>query len=253
MRFKHSVPVDFAEERARLGTVRALARHYHVGMHAVRRWLDETNSPSLRELEGWKLKRPHCTVCARPLQYHSRTSLCIKHYNEKRKVIADERARSTKTKYFLADIIGHTAAAFGISKELLTGNSRRRAHVRPRQVAFYLGKHMTALSLTDIGRRMGKDHSTVSHGADVIARLIRDDRELRAVVSSAIRSIKGLGDNPPAEPIRLACMGHKYKRAEPPRPVLHFSDPTIPDDDMELLSLAVRNHYAAGRDCLEVY
>lgn len=258
MRFKHPVPDDFAEMRAKLGPVRAIARHYKVGMNAVRRWLDETNSPSLRELDGWKLKRPHCSICTKPLQYHNRTGLCQSHYNEQRKVIADERARSAKKKYFLADIIIHTADAFGISRELLTGRSRRRAHVRARQVCFYLGSHMTALSFTEIGKRMNRDHSTVSHGYYAIARLMRDDRELRAVVGEAIRRVKGLSADSPAEPIRLSCMGHKrrpvvlpniYAKPEP----VEFRAPWWELSDDEMIARNIADYRAAGGSFVETH
>ena len=41
---------------------------------------------------------------------------------------------------------------------------RARAVARPRQVAMYLAKQLTSLSLPDIGRKFGRDHSTVLYG-----------------------------------------------------------------------------------------
>jgi chromosomal replication initiator protein len=59
--------------------------------------------------------------------------------------------------------------------------SRRRARVvaRPRQVAMYLSRELTRLSLPEIGRRFGdKDHTTVLHACRAIPGYAADDPEL---------------------------------------------------------------------------
>ena len=56
--------------------------------------------------------------------------------------------------------------------------SARRARniARPRQVAMYLAKTLTALSYPEIGRRFGgRDHTTVMHAVRSIEGLINTD------------------------------------------------------------------------------
>lgn len=65
--------------------------------------------------------------------------------------------------------------------------SARRAliYVKPRHVAMYLCAHLTHLSLPEIGRRMGgRDHTSIMHGRDKIARLIlQSDAIARDIVA----------------------------------------------------------------------
>jgi hypothetical protein len=70
-------------------------------------------------------------------------------------------------------------------------SARRLARVvLPRQIAMYLSKTMTVRSLPDIGRRFGgRDHTTVLHAVNKIARLIQTDAELAATVEKLRRTI----------------------------------------------------------------
>lgn len=61
----------------------------------------------------------------------------------------------------------------------LDSGRRDRTVVRPRQVVMYLARHLTKLSLPDIGRRLGdRDHTTVLHGVRTIERLRHEDGDL---------------------------------------------------------------------------
>jgi chromosomal replication initiator protein len=54
---------------------------------------------------------------------------------------------------------------------------RARAVARPRQVAMYLSKQLTARSLPEIGRKFGgRDHTTVMHAVRKIEELKSGDR-----------------------------------------------------------------------------
>ena len=54
-----------------------------------------------------------------------------------------------------------------------------RTFARPRQVAMYLCKQMTARSLPEIGRRFGgRDHTTVMHGVKRIEELRGSDGQI---------------------------------------------------------------------------
>ncbi len=78
------------------------------------------------------------------------------------------------------DIILMTVAdAFNISVEDLKGSSRRREISLSRQIAMYLMRQHTDLSLPRIGEEFGgKDHTTVMYSCDKIAQLRKSDSTL---------------------------------------------------------------------------
>jgi chromosomal replication initiator protein len=63
------------------------------------------------------------------------------------------------------------AAYYGIPLMEMT-SSRRAAHIaQPRQVAMYLARELTPLSLPSIGRFFGdRDHTTILHGIRAVER-----------------------------------------------------------------------------------
>ncbi len=68
----------------------------------------------------------------------------------------------------------------GISLEDLKGNSRRREISQARQIAMYLIRQHTDLSLPKIGEEFGgKDHTTVLYSCEKIAALKDNDVEMR--------------------------------------------------------------------------
>ena len=85
-----------------------------------------------------------------------------------------------------AVIIAQTAAYFGLSIEDLCGSSRSRVLVTARQIAMYLCRELTDLSLPKIGQQFGgRDHTTVMH-AD---RKIRQGMAERRSVYNQVREL----------------------------------------------------------------
>jgi chromosomal replication initiator protein len=63
--------------------------------------------------------------------------------------------------------------------------------VLPRQIAMYLCKRLTSMSLPDIGRRFGgKHHSTVIHAIKKIEERRRTEREFDRLMDSFGQSLK---------------------------------------------------------------
>jgi chromosomal replication initiator protein len=76
------------------------------------------------------------------------------------------------------DIISTAAASYGYSPADLTGPSRRQPLVTARQIAMYLCRELTNLSLPKVGALFGgRDHTTVLHAVEKVKRLIQTDRE----------------------------------------------------------------------------
>ena len=79
------------------------------------------------------------------------------------------------------------AAHFSIKVSDLKSKRRHRNIAEPRQIAMYLARDLTGASLSEIGGRFGgKDHSTVIHSCNKIAKL--KDKETR--ILSAINQIR---------------------------------------------------------------
>ncbi|MEO1396994.1 MAG: chromosomal replication initiator protein DnaA [Cyanobacteria bacterium J06634_5] len=76
-------------------------------------------------------------------------------------------------------VIKAVSDAFKISIEDLKSNSRRREISQARQVAMYLMRQHTDLSLPKVGDQFGgKDHTTVMYSCDKVAQLIKRDLNL---------------------------------------------------------------------------
>jgi chromosomal replication initiator protein len=96
------------------------------------------------------------------------------------------------------DIIEEVAAYFSITPEELCSASRSRQLVNARQIAMYLTRELTDLSLPRIGRAFGnRDHSTVMHATQKITGLMTERRatydqvqELTNRVTSTTRSAR---------------------------------------------------------------
>lgn len=71
----------------------------------------------------------------------------------------------------VALIVKVAAKVFGLTLAEITGPSRRRVVVYPRQVAMYVARTLTGCSLPEIGRRFGgRDHTTALHACNRIER-----------------------------------------------------------------------------------
>ena len=88
-------------------------------------------------------------------------------------------------------IIRATAASYGFSVDDLEGSSRRQPLVLSRQVAMYLCRELTDLSLPKIGNLFGgRDHTTVMHAVEKIRRLMQTDREVFDRVSELTQNLR---------------------------------------------------------------
>jgi chromosomal replication initiator protein len=62
----------------------------------------------------------------------------------------------------------------------------------PRQVAMYLARELTQLSLSEIGSRFGgRDHTTVMHACEKIGTAKENDPELRRVLQRLTSTLRG--------------------------------------------------------------
>jgi chromosomal replication initiator protein len=90
-----------------------------------------------------------------------------------------------------ATIIGQTAAYFGLTIDDLCGQSRSRVLVNARQIAMYLCRELTELSLPKIGQQFGgRDHTTVMPAERKIRQLMAERRSIFNQVTELTNRIK---------------------------------------------------------------
>ena len=90
-----------------------------------------------------------------------------------------------------ATIMAQTAAYFSLTIDDLCGTSRSRVLVNARQIAMYLCRELTELSLPKIGQTFGgRDHTTVMHADRKIRQLMAERRSIYNQVNELTTRIK---------------------------------------------------------------
>ena len=98
-------------------------------------------------------------------------------YNPKKRQVTPERIAKAVSDYY------------SVPMEALQGQKRDKAIVVPRQIAMFLMREETDVSLLRIGAELGnRDHSTVLHACDKISREIANNDELRREIA-AVREL----------------------------------------------------------------
>ena len=134
---------------------------------------------NIRELEG-ALNRivAYASMGAMPISIElAQAVLSNVLYNPKKRQITPERIAKAVSDYY------------GVALEQLKGQKRDKAIVVPRQIAMFLMREETDVSLLRIGAELGnRDHSTVLHACDKITRESAGNDELRREIA-AVREL----------------------------------------------------------------
>jgi len=87
-------------------------------------------------------------------------------------------------------VVALVAEHFSVKGEALFGQRRTRSVALPRQVAMYLLRQLTELSLVDIGRMFGgRDHSTVIYACEKIGTMVAADGEFAERINGLISTL----------------------------------------------------------------
>ena len=102
-------------------------------------------------------------------------------------IISNHRPRKI-TPELIQNVI---ADYYQLKVEDLKSKKRNRPIAYPRQIAMYLCRELTDLSLPKIGEYFGgRDHTTVIHACDKIAEEIETDLQVKRTVNELIKRIK---------------------------------------------------------------
>jgi chromosomal replication initiator protein len=99
------------------------------------------------------------------------------------------------TEVTVDQIMQATADYFGVQAADLKGNSRSRVLVNARQVAMYLCRELTDMSLPRIGQAFGgRDHTTVMHANKKIRKQMAERRALYTQIAELTNRLKHTGE-----------------------------------------------------------
>lgn len=87
-------------------------------------------------------------------------------------------------------ILNQVTAEFGVSINDLTGRLRDREFVVPRQIAMFLIKEHTKMSLVEIGKMFNRDHSTVIYSIRTVRDLLETNKVFREKYEQIPRQIE---------------------------------------------------------------
>ncbi len=106
-------------------------------------------------------------------------------------VLKDVLPNETPNQVTAATIMAVSAAYYAVTMEDLCGSSRSRQLVTARQIAMYLCREMTDLSLPKIGQLFGgRDHTTVMHANKKIRELMSEKRAIYSQVTELTNRIR---------------------------------------------------------------
>ena len=89
-------------------------------------------------------------------------------------------------------VIDQVCEYYGVDREALLGPSRKREVTVPRQIAMYLTRELTGLSLPQIGQSFGgRDHTTVMHSCATVAEGLLNQSNTRIQVNDLRAMLTG--------------------------------------------------------------
>lgn len=143
-------------------------------------FIAEQIKTNIRELEGALIR-----VVAYSLLEEKPISL------EMAKVILKDMVKETVKIISVEMIQKEVADYYNMSVSELKAKKRNKNILVPRQLAMYLARQMTKLSLPEIGQAFGgKDHTTVLHSCKKIEQEVLTDRDLKNTIEKLTSNLK---------------------------------------------------------------
>jgi len=183
-RFAWGLIADIARPdiETRIAILREKARQDHVNVgDDVLEMIAANVDSNIRELEG-SLTRlvAYSNLINQPIT----VELC---QDALRDIFVKPKARS-----ITADVVMQTVSDYyGITVADLISSTRRREITVPRQIAIYLTRELTTMSLPQIGQAFGnRDHSTILHSCNTVAANIKSSSSMASVVNDIKNLVK---------------------------------------------------------------
>ena len=145
-------------------------------------YIAENVTDNARDLEGIIV-----SIMAHSLVYNKEIDLPLA-----RRVIGQAIKKIEAKKITINTIESAVCDFYNIKSELIHTASRKRQIVQARQVAMYLSKSYTEMSLAQIGSLIGKkNHATVLHACRTVREQMEVDKTFREEVAEIEKKLKG--------------------------------------------------------------
>jgi chromosomal replication initiator protein len=79
-------------------------------------------------------------------------------------------------------IITYICEKYKLKLEDILSHKRSKDIAEPRQIAMYLCREMTDISLPSIGSKFGRDHTTVIHACEKITKMRKEDKNFNQLL-----------------------------------------------------------------------
>ncbi len=147
----------------------------------VKYWLAMNVKSNIRELEGCLLKiAAHASITGMPITLEMTKEILKDTIVDKDRPITVENIMKT------------VAEEYKIRVTDLKSKKRTKEIAIPRQIAMYLARELTDLSLQDIGKHFGgKDHATVLYACKQIEKRKEKEESFQRIIEGLIKKIKG--------------------------------------------------------------
>ncbi|AUN12802.1 chromosomal replication initiator protein DnaA [Paraclostridium sordellii] len=137
---------------------------------------------NIRELEG---------ALTRVVAYSSLTNKTIS-FELASEALKDIISTSKHEEITVNRIKEKVSSVFSLKMEDFNSKKRTRSISYPRQIAMYLSRELTDLSLPKIGEEFGgRDHTTVIHAHDKISKDIENNEDFKEKINKIILDLKG--------------------------------------------------------------
>lgn len=183
-RFAWGLIADIARPdiETRIAILREKARQDHVNVgDDILEMIAANVDSNIRELEG-SLTRlmAYANLVGQPVT----VQLC---QEALRDIFVKPASRSVTAELVMQTVSDY----YGISVADLISTTRRREISVPRQIAIYLTREMTTMSLPQIGQAFGgRDHSTILHSCNTVANSIKTSSGMASVVNDIKNLVK---------------------------------------------------------------
>ena len=173
-------PADF---ETRIAIIQRKAELLHMDMPLdVEEYIANNLKSNIRQLEG-AVKN----IKANSLIYENKPVTILMAQNAIRDILND----SQPVPITIGKIITEVARTFNVSEQNIKSNKRAANISRARQVAMYVIKDITQMSMAAIGDEFGgRDHSTVVYAISQTEKAMKTDSRLRETIEDITKNVK---------------------------------------------------------------
>lgn len=149
----------------------------------VQAYIAENSGSNIRELKG------AVTIIIYHMNLQNKETVSI---GEVSSVLEDHFMGMAAKNLTIEDIQKQVVDYYKIKLSALTGSSRAREVIFPRQIAMYLCRQILDVPFDSIGKKFNKDHSTVMYSVSKIENMLLENRNVQEEVEILKKMIKDL-------------------------------------------------------------